>query len=425
MTRKIESPMSVKRFDRVDFQKAEVTVQGFLRAPAYATRIGVLTYRKPDGSVLRELRSPSEVFQPESMKTLAGVPITNQHPKVKGDLLTPANAANFTVGYTGDSVERAEERFLKVTATVIDAGMIRKAGDYELSCGYTCDLANEPGIFEGEAYDVIQRNIVYNHLAMVPKGRAGDEVRIHLDADDAISTDCEGAKTMAKMKIGDKEFDAAPELAAAHEEMMKKHADAMGAMQKKMDDMEAKMGKSGEPDKEAPVANQPPGKPEENKDGKDGDKMPPKAPEAKMDAMQARIDALEAALKGAPASADFGKAVSARVALISTAREIVDTKKVSLDAMDDISIMRECIKADSASVNLDGKSDDYVKAYFDIVSARRGAAGSTRLDMGEQIIKARQGAEVPSVEKARMDARDRALAQSKKPVGINMASLGK
>ena len=430
--------MSVRRFDRSDFQKAEITPQGFLRAPAYATRIGILHYKKADGTILKEFRPPQEVFNVDSMKTLANVPLTNQHPRVKGDLLNPSNAAANTVGFTGDVVEQAEQKFLKVITTVIDAHMIAKAKDYELSCGYTCDLVNEPGIFEGEPYDVVQRNIVYNHLAMVPKGRAGDEVRIHLDADDGILMESKENPKMAKMKIGDKEFDAAPELAAAHEAMMKKHEDEMCDMKKKMDDLEQKMGKSGEPDKKEPVENQPAGKEEDKKDsqysggkvadGKDGDKMAPKQAEAaaKMDAMQARLDALTAQLnKSAPASADFGKAVSARVALIGTASEIVDTKKVKLDSLSDIEIMKEVVKADSGA-DMSGKSDDYVRAYFDIVKERRLDAGKARSEIGASIAASRRVDGVttePNANQARLDAAKRQAEMNKKPVGVNMSTI--
>ena len=55
-----ESPM---RFDLAGLTgRAQRTPQGFLRAPAWVTRVGVFPYRRADGTVQRELRLPEEVF---------------------------------------------------------------------------------------------------------------------------------------------------------------------------------------------------------------------------------------------------------------------------------------------------------------------------------------------------------------------------
>ena len=48
----------------------------------------------------------------------------------------------------------------------------------ELSCGYAYDLDPTPGEYDGEAYDGIMRNIRPEHMALVPAGRAGSDVRV-------------------------------------------------------------------------------------------------------------------------------------------------------------------------------------------------------------------------------------------------------
>lgn len=53
-----------------------------------------------------------------------------------------------------------------------------KSGKTELSCGYRCRYDFTPGVFDGEHYDVIQRDIRGNHLALVDEGRMGPEVAI-------------------------------------------------------------------------------------------------------------------------------------------------------------------------------------------------------------------------------------------------------
>jgi hypothetical protein len=59
----------------------------------------------------------------------------------------------------------------------------------EVSCGYTCDLDMTPGVYQGQHYDAVQRNIKYNHVALGPAnwGRAGSDVALRLDSTDALA----------------------------------------------------------------------------------------------------------------------------------------------------------------------------------------------------------------------------------------------
>ncbi|MDE9566872.1 DUF2213 domain-containing protein, partial [Xenorhabdus bovienii] len=51
-------------------------------------------------------------------------------------------------------------------------------GKIELSPGYRCRYEFTPGLFEGEHYDAIQRDIRGNHLALVEEGRTGIDVAV-------------------------------------------------------------------------------------------------------------------------------------------------------------------------------------------------------------------------------------------------------
>jgi hypothetical protein len=53
----------------------------------------------------------------------------------------------------------------------------------EVSAGYTCRVEEAEGTFEGVPYSAVQRDIVYNHAALGPKGwgRAGEDVRLRLN----------------------------------------------------------------------------------------------------------------------------------------------------------------------------------------------------------------------------------------------------
>ena len=51
-------------------------------------------------------------------------------------------------------------------------------GKRELSCGYRCTYDFTPGEFNGQKYDVVQRQMRGNHLASVKEGRMGPDVAV-------------------------------------------------------------------------------------------------------------------------------------------------------------------------------------------------------------------------------------------------------
>lgn len=182
--------MLVHRFDVAQLGNAERTPQGFLRIPAYLTRVGVLEYRRADGTVVRELRAPDEVFQAKSLATLSASPVTDLHPT---QMVTPKNVRELQIGHVSDHV-RADGKLVSAHVTVQDAAAIAlvEAGKRrELSCGYQCRIDATPGVFEGQAYDQVQRDIVYNHVALGPQnwGRAGRDVALRVDAADGGADD--------------------------------------------------------------------------------------------------------------------------------------------------------------------------------------------------------------------------------------------
>jgi hypothetical protein len=178
--------MTVTRYDVAELGSIETTPQGFIRAPAYLTRAGVLDYRRADGSVVRELRPPSEVFAPASLATLSSAPLTDLHPS---EMVSPANVRKLAIGHVSDDV-RQDGQHVAANVTVQDAAAIAavEAGQRrELSCGYTCELDETPGTYNGQPYDAVQRRIRYNHVGIGPKnwGRAGSSVALRIDADDS------------------------------------------------------------------------------------------------------------------------------------------------------------------------------------------------------------------------------------------------
>lgn len=197
-----------ERVERFDLAVGEVTdrrrtQQGGLIARANMTRTGVFQYRQADGSVRREYRPPDEVFDAESLRSLSHATYTDDHP----DRVSPDNWGKVARGHVAGTPHRSG-KFVQGDIHIQHRDAIDKAekGQHqELSCGYECGIDPTPGVSpEGEEYDVIQRNIRYNHVAAGPAGwgRAGKDVRLHLDGGASVSLD--GAALPAKQYESDR-----------------------------------------------------------------------------------------------------------------------------------------------------------------------------------------------------------------------------
>lgn len=200
--------MTIKRAKRFDFAnvrgKVKVTPQGFVRIPAHLTRVGVLKYTRADGTQVSELRPAGEVFREDSLDSLRGAPVTEGHQ----GMINPDNVASFGVGVASEQISH-DDKYVKGELTVQRQDTITRVKSKELceiSPGYTCTIEPTPGKHKGERYDQIQRNIVYNHIALGPKGwgRSGAGVGLHLDSDEddvAYSRLDEAADNIENKKI--------------------------------------------------------------------------------------------------------------------------------------------------------------------------------------------------------------------------------
>lgn len=177
--------MSNLRLDFVRIDGPIILENGFLKADAFITRAGVFEYWAMDGSVVRELRHPDDVFDPESLDTIKSLVVTNNHPPV---LLDSSNAKIYFVGYTTENIKIENEK-IGCGITVIDSKTIQEVMEEEkkeMSCGYTCDVIDEAGVYNGVAYDKRQKKIRYNHVSVVAKGRAGPDVSIKMDSQNEV-----------------------------------------------------------------------------------------------------------------------------------------------------------------------------------------------------------------------------------------------
>ena len=161
-------------FFNIDKVKKKLDSNGFLRIFGFAAKVGPLVYN--DGT---EFVSEDELFNQDSMDSIIGVPLTNDHPDamVNGD-----NHQGVTIGSVISS--KRDGHKLKVGMVIHDSHTIKMimTGKVQLSCGYRCGKIDKAGIINGVHVDSHQTGRVYNHLALVQLGRAGAECSLKLDS---------------------------------------------------------------------------------------------------------------------------------------------------------------------------------------------------------------------------------------------------
>ena len=310
----------MQRFDRVAFA-ATKTAEGFIRDTPIVGRAGILVYRNADGTERREYRPPEEAFKADSLASLMGKPITIGHKA----FVTAGNAAQ--VAPVGSVLSAGRKDGNNIVADIVVYNL--DTDSRELSCGYTLTLDETPGKTpDGQRYDAVQRNIVYNHLAIVPQGRAG-VARLNMDGEQVIDEEEQKEDNkmaeMTKIRLDSGiEYECAPEVKVEIEKMrkdsagMKKEADKLQA---KFDALKAELAKE--------------------KEGR------------KADAEKAK--------------ANFDEAIKARVELLKVAEA---HQVANADSMTDTEIKTAVIKAVRGdAINLDGKSADYIEAAYDMAKA--------------------------------------------------------
>lgn len=119
----------------------------------------------------------NEISKEDTLKSFDGVPFINGHEMI-GENFTPYDKR------TADGVlmnVKADNGMLYGDLKIFSEDMKSKiqAGKKELSLGYKCDYQLCKGVFNGIEYDAIQTNLRGNHIALVDKGRMGNDVRVY------------------------------------------------------------------------------------------------------------------------------------------------------------------------------------------------------------------------------------------------------
>lgn len=137
----------------------------------------------------RMLRDPEELRK--AVKTFNNQPLLNTHVAVT--ITDPPKDA--IIGSTGEVAE-FDGTYLNNSLVIWDVNSIigvENEQQKEISSSYRYRADMNPGVYEGEAYDGVMRDIVCNHVAIVPSGRAGPDVFVY----DSLPT---GLKLMSKIK---------------------------------------------------------------------------------------------------------------------------------------------------------------------------------------------------------------------------------
>lgn len=310
----------VTRYDFINV-KATVSKEGWIRDRPIITRSGIFNYQTKDGKIRREYRPEDEVFNPGSLATVSGIPVTNSHVGI-------VSATN-PKGIIGTVISPGMREDSNVVAEIIIHDAKQLGDRRELSLGYTCDLDETPGQTDkGERYDAVQKNITYNHLAIVRNGRAGN-ARLRLDSDDAVNghfaqEDNDMDPKLVTIRYDNIDYVASPEIA---NRLTKQETDLVD-LKKRFDTMEAERDtfKAAVEDEKKKAA----------------------------DISKSAFGLAKERIK----LEDFAAKLSIKFDSSASDRDI---------KIDVVNKLRD------GAIKFDGKSDDYVNSAFDIVTAEQEA----------------------------------------------------
>ena len=298
----------MQRYDNYSFQAIK-TDEGFITDSPIIGRTGILIYTNADGSTRREYRPPEEAFNIDSLASIRGKPITLGH----HGLVT-----NETYGQSkpiGTVLSEGKQDGDNIRADVVIYEL--DTADRELSCGYQTEIEETSGVTpQGEHFDAIQRNIIYNHLAIVPHGRAGN-ARLNMDGEQILDME---VKEMSKIKLDGIEYDVPAEVDTAFKGMTEK-ADEQ---KKAIDELSAKYDSAT----------------------------------AEIEKLKSDAEKQEADFK-----AKFDEAVKTTIELRSIAQKHGIEKA---DEMSNDEIKKAVVAKVHPKLNLDGKSAEYIAVAFDL-----------------------------------------------------------
>jgi hypothetical protein len=364
--------------DRGKIFQVEKTPEGFLNCHARVARVGDLIYRNQDGSERIERVSSEVLFKADSYNSLKMKPVTcPEHPPV---MLDSENTSKYAKGMTSNIVT-IDGSFLGIIMTVTDKQAIDaiEGGIKEVSCGY---MATTRPLPDG-SFEQISRN--YNHLSIVPLGRAGGEVRISMDSqaipvlqeivtqnNESDMSDVNKSENTSNLKLDEYESITLPSDIAAKIKS-KFNSDA-----KTVENLKAEMAKLKEAYNTLKEQHDDMVKAEKAEAKEDAIKCDRCDAISKIltdkkydsfDALLARFDAQTEQLEKAKTDAvdiNVNALVKQRVALERKCEGLIPAD-FKVDEANDRQLMEAVIIRNTKLSKCDGLSDEYIKARFDSV----------------------------------------------------------
>ncbi|MEM9214067.1 MAG: DUF2213 domain-containing protein [Cyanobacteria bacterium P01_F01_bin.150] len=321
---------------------------GRLRVMASVSRVGDLEYRLPNGERQIESLTAEELFNADSLDTAATAPVTLTHPP---EFVTPKTWKKYNVGATGSQVfAKQDEGLVDIVFVVGDEEAIKAVeedGIREVSAGYTTEL-------KADGEKIYQTNRRYNHFALVPKGRAGETVALHMDSCEELAVQITNVDSDIHEKNEMKKYNG-HEVSDAVYDMLKDMAEQLDMAKKDMGKKDATIDSL-------------------KTDASDAQSYRDKyaAAQAKVDSLEAENATLRSDLDGKMDASEVAKEIESRQTAWSAALPFLGSE-AKLDASDDVlAIQLKAIKAVNPETKLDELATKwgdsfpvYVQATFD------------------------------------------------------------
>lgn len=369
---------SVQRYDSVPIRDYHFDDQtGFLyvyRVPIAGAM--VQKYVKSDGSEEMEAKLPEEILSDSTVSSANSKPVTDGH----YGLVTKDNSHDLMKGFTASN-GHVEGNMLYNDITITDPNLIsqiKNGSKRELSIGFETQMDPTSGTYNGAKYDAVQRNIRINHVAVVPKGRAGHEVRLIGDSAEAVEQVEPSEEKGNQMETRVVRADGQNITVAADdvEKITKLDADN-SAKAKQIADLNAKI--KALQDEKAKIEG-------------NADESAKKA-----DAAEAKVASLEDDKKKLQAEVDQlkGDAFDKRLELIDQVKDFVGDSAYDYHGKSDRDMKIDAVKAVRGdAIDFKDKSDEFVDAAFQLlekpkqVSGYAGPEPETKSDSADPIAKA-------------------------------------
>lgn len=189
-------------------------INGFVTIPGNPlSKEGVFEYsgaqlelKGPDADrIFRVYRPAEELADPECIESFKLIPFVDEHAMLgsEDEGMLPAERKGVQ-GMVGEDVY-FDAPYLRGNLRIVSESLKNaiRHGKVELSPGYRCKYELTPGVWNGQQYDAIQRQIRANHLALVTEGRTGPDVRV-LDGM-TFTIDAKELAAMADQEVKDQD----------------------------------------------------------------------------------------------------------------------------------------------------------------------------------------------------------------------------